>query len=121
VNYSKCGAVCDTPAQQTQWIGWVGAIIAILFFGSNYIPVKTFDTGDGLFFQWILCFGIWLTGLVVNMFLGQPPFFLPVLLGGVLWTTGNLMVVPIVKMIGLTMGLTLWGITNMLAGWVTGV
>lgn len=50
MNYSKCGAVCDTPAQQTQWIGWVGAIIAILFFGSNYIPVKTFDTGDGMLF-----------------------------------------------------------------------
>lgn len=50
VNYSKCGAVCGTPAQQTQWIGWVGAIIAILFFGSNYIPVKTFDTGDGTLF-----------------------------------------------------------------------
>jgi len=31
------------------------------------------------------------------------------------------MVVPIVKMIGLTMGLTVWGVTNMLSGWVTGM
>ena len=47
MNSSRCGAVCDTPEQATQWIGWLGAIIAILFFGSNFVPVKTFDTGDG--------------------------------------------------------------------------
>ena len=33
---------------------------------------------------------------------------------------GNIMVVPIIKMIGMTMGLTLWGVTNLLAGWMTG-
>ena len=47
---SRCGAACDTPEQATQWIGWLGAIIAILFFGSNFVPVKTFDTGDGGYF-----------------------------------------------------------------------
>ncbi len=31
------------------------------------------------------------------------------------------MVVPIIKMIGITMGLTVWGVTNMLSGWFTGV
>ena len=34
---------------------------------------------------------------------------------------GNLMAVSIIKMIGLTMGLTVWGVTNMLSGWVTGM
>lgn len=33
---------------------------------------------------------------------------------------GNLAVVPIIKMIGMTMGLTVWGVTNMLTGWVIG-
>ena len=28
--------------------------------------------------------------------------------------------VPVVKMIGLTMGLTVWGVTNMLNGWFQG-
>ncbi len=37
------------------------------------------------------------------------------------FSTGNLLVVPIIKLIGLTMGLTVWGVTNMLAGWFTGV
>ena len=30
------------------------------------------------------------------------------------------MVVPIIQMIGMTMGLTVWGVTNMLGGWVAG-
>ena len=30
------------------------------------------------------------------------------------------MAVSIIKMIGLTMGLTVWGVTNMLSGWLTG-
>ena len=30
------------------WVGWVGVVIAVVFFGSNFIPVKKFDTGDGM-------------------------------------------------------------------------
>ncbi len=37
------------------------------------------------------------------------------------WHAGNLTVVPIIKMIGLTMGLTVWGVANMLSGWFSGV
>jgi glucose uptake protein GlcU len=114
---SSCG---DGGKESDVWVGWVGVVIAVVFFGSNFIPVKKFDTGDGLFFQWMLCIGIWLVGLVVNMILLMPPFFIPSLLGGFLWTTGNLMAVSIIKMIGLTMGLTVWGVTNMLSGWFTG-
>ena len=48
-----------------------------------------FSAPLGLFFQWMLCIGIWLVGLAVNMFRYQPPFFYPTLLGGALWTTGT--------------------------------
>lgn len=42
-----------------------------------------------MFFQWVLCVGIWLVGVVVNMVQKQPPIFLPALIGGVSWTTGK--------------------------------
>ena len=100
---------CDESSNSMEWVGWIGVAIAVVFFGSNFIPVKKFDTGDGnassqtlsllislppsfspgMFFQWVLCIGIWLVGLVVNIARFQPPFFLPTLLGGFLWTTGN--------------------------------
>ena len=92
-----------------------------VFFTSVILCLVRFSFSvSGLFFQWMLCIGIWLVGLVVNMILLMPPFFIPSLLGGFLWTTGNLMAVSIIKMIGLTMGLTVWGVTNMLSGWFTG-
>ena len=97
----------DNDSDHSEWVGWVGVVIAVVFFGSNFIPVKKFDTGDGktvdlitsslhhcvcvclgMFFQWMLCIGIWLVGLVVNIARLQPPFFIPSLLGGFLWTTG---------------------------------
>ena len=42
----------------------------------------------GMFFQWIVCIGIWLVGLVVNMARNQPPLFLPSIVGGIFWCTG---------------------------------
>ena len=61
----------------------------MLGFGSNFIPVKKYNTGDGMFFQWVLCIGIWLVGLIVNLIRYQPPFYMPLFLGGVLWTSGK--------------------------------
>lgn len=36
-------------------------------------------------------------------------------------TSGNLLAVPIIKLIGMTMALTVWGIFNMLSGWLQGM
>ena len=48
--------------------------------------------------------------------------FLPqAVAGGVLWATGNTMAVPIISSIGLGMGMLIWGTTNMLMGWATGM
>lgn len=39
------------------------------------------------------------------------------MLGGALWCLGNVTVVPIVNSIGLSLGILLWGLSNMLVGW----
>ena len=39
-------------------IGWIGIVIAVLFFGSNFIPIKKYETGDGMFFQFVVCTGM---------------------------------------------------------------
>eukprot|EP01100_Stratorugosa_tubuloviscum_P014902 TRINITY_DN824_c0_g1_i2.p1 TRINITY_DN824_c0_g1~~TRINITY_DN824_c0_g1_i2.p1 ORF type:complete len:364 (+),score=164.25 TRINITY_DN824_c0_g1_i2:43-1092(+) len=98
-------------------IGFVAAGIAVVFFGSNFLPVKKFETGDGLFFQWIMCAGVWITGFILNLARGSPPFQPLAVVGGVLWATGNVMSVPIIRLIGFSLGLLLWGGVNMIAGW----
>ena len=69
-------------------VGFAAVVIAVVLYGSNFIPVKRFDTGDGMFFQWMLCIGIWLCGLVINFARQQPPFFYPAVFGAICWTTG---------------------------------
>jgi len=103
-----------------QVVGFVCAGVAVLAFGSNFVPVKKFETGDGVFFQWILCCAIWFAGMVVNIIQGFPKFEPFAMLGGFLWCTGNIMAVPIIKMIGLSLGMLIWGLTNLLMGWGSG-
>ncbi|KAL3880825.1 hypothetical protein ACJMK2_033032 [Sinanodonta woodiana] len=111
---SPCGD--STPV----YLGYIAAGVAVLFYGSNFAPVKKFETGDGMFFQWILCSAIWISGLVVHLIRGSPQFYPIIMVGGVIWETGNVCVVPIIKTIGLSIGLSIWAATNLLSGWATG-
>lgn len=96
------------------WIGYVAVVIAVVFFGSNLVPVGKYPIGDGLSFQFFMCCGVWIVGLIIDLFVKSPPFFPLVLIGGVLWTTGNIMSVFVVRINGLGMSMLLWSTTNML-------
>ena len=86
INKSINGDGCK--GSHNQVVGYIAVIVAVVFYGSNFIPVKRYDTGDGMFFQWMMCIGVWFVGLVINFARQQPPFFSPVIIGAVCWTTG---------------------------------
>ncbi|XP_076117430.1 transmembrane protein 144-like isoform X2 [Mytilus galloprovincialis] len=108
------------PEEIPELWGFITAGIAILFFGSNFVPVKKYETGDGMFFQWIVCSAVMVVGIIVQLIRKQPPFFPIAMIGGVVWELGNVCVVPIVKTIGLGLGICIWGMVNLLSGWSTG-
>ncbi|KAL8576337.1 hypothetical protein ACOMHN_048904 [Nucella lapillus] len=101
------------------YVGFIATAVAVLFYGSNFVPIKKYETGDGVFFQWILCIGILLTGLVVQT-VRQSTFYPIVMLGGVIWSTANMCVVPIFKTLGMGLGMCIWGMFNLLGGWASG-
>jgi len=68
--------------QLPKWAGFIGCIVASVFFGSNLLPVKQFSVGDGFFFQFIYCIGIWLVGFILNLILDNQRFYPLVLIGG---------------------------------------
>eukprot|EP01087_Luapelamoeba_hula_P003874 TRINITY_DN1375_c0_g1_i2.p1 TRINITY_DN1375_c0_g1~~TRINITY_DN1375_c0_g1_i2.p1 ORF type:complete len:143 (+),score=3.38 TRINITY_DN1375_c0_g1_i2:223-651(+) len=72
-----------------------------------------------MFFQWILCVAIFWAGWIVQLVRHEPPFEPIAMIGGVLWAHGNLMVVPIVKTLGLSLGLLIWGMVSLILGWAT--
>lgn len=40
------------PASRSTLLGYACALVSVLTFGTNFLPAKSFDTGDGVFFQW---------------------------------------------------------------------
>ena len=87
-----------------------------------------------MFFQWTMATGIFVMGIFFYMYqcstyvndavagrtVHQCPSVQPfAMLGGVLWATGNVLTVPIVKTVGLSLGLLTWGMTNMVIGWAS--
>ncbi|KAM9992979.1 hypothetical protein ACTFIY_010432 [Dictyostelium cf. discoideum] len=103
-----------------QVIGYIGAAVASLFFGSNYVPVKNYPTGNGLAFTWVMSVGT-LVVAYCAMFISKDYIFDPWgLLGGTLWSIGNFCVIPIVKTIGIGLGLLLWCCSSIITGYFTG-
>ncbi|XP_059844668.1 transmembrane protein 144-like [Hypanus sabinus] len=99
--------------------GFVATAVAVICFGSNFVPVKKIDTGDGLFFQWIFCTAVWVLSLVIHLIQQCPRFWPLTMLGGFLWATGNVSVIPILKTIGLGMGALIWATFSLLMGWAS--
>uniref|UniRef100_A0A3B4T6U2 Transmembrane protein 144b n=1 Tax=Seriola dumerili TaxID=41447 RepID=A0A3B4T6U2_SERDU len=99
--------------------GIAANVVAVLLYGSNFVPVKRIETGDGMFFQWVNCAAIWVVSMVGDLMLQSPKFHPIAMLGGVIWATGNLTVVPVIKAIGLGLGILIWGSSSLLMGWAT--
>ncbi|UJR34851.1 hypothetical protein I4U23_027632 [Adineta vaga] len=102
------------------WVGYLSVIISVLFFGSNFVPAAKFPIGDGVSFQFFLCCGIWFTGVIINLILDNPPFYPLVIIGGVLWTTGNVLSMFVIPINGLGLSMLLWGTSNLFIGWASG-
>lgn len=112
-------------AHQDPMLGFRAALLAVLFFGSNYVPAKHVKVGDGVFFQFIMCVAIWVTSLPVLFYMAQDfpatsTEFGIAMMGGFLWCTGNMLCSFIIQLIGIGMGLLVWGSLNMLMGWASG-
>jgi len=101
-------------------LGYIGAIVASIFFGSNYVPTKNYPQGDGFSFVWIFASGVMTVGIISIFIAGKTIFVYTGLLGGSLWAMGNLCVIPIVKFIGLGLGLLIWGSSSLIVGFFSG-
>lgn len=107
-------------------IGYAGALLAIIFFGTNYVPAKQYPTYDGMIFQWfmssgILCVGLsW--GLLSNDWQSYQQKGLYVfpqgLIGGALWAVANMLIPSVVNTIGLGIGFMVWNGSNIFASYV---
>jgi len=111
-------------------LGIVCCLVAGVGFGSNYLPVKKINVGDGVWFSVCMSIGILFVGILVNMTLSKanegitphrgPAFEWKAAMGGALWMLGNFLCPFIIRWIGLGLGLAVWDCANLLTGWATG-
>uniref|UniRef100_A0A3Q3A8Q7 Transmembrane protein 144b n=2 Tax=Kryptolebias marmoratus TaxID=37003 RepID=A0A3Q3A8Q7_KRYMA len=99
--------------------GLAANMIAVVLYGSTFVPVKRIETGDGMFYHWVSCASIWVVSMVGDLLLRSPKFHPLAMLGGVIWATGSITVVTIVKAIGLGLGILIWGSASLLMGWAS--
>ncbi|KAE9006501.1 hypothetical protein PF011_g11555 [Phytophthora fragariae] len=105
--------------------GYAAAIVAVFFFGTCYVPAKTYATYDGIIFQWFMCSGILMVGIAWGLlsnnwsqFSQSGMFTFPEgLLGGALFAIANLLIPTVVNTLGLGVGFMLWNATNITLGY----
>ncbi|CUG89784.1 GPI-anchored surface protein, putative [Bodo saltans] len=101
-------------------IGYVGVAIAVLLFGTNYIPARRLRSGNGVFFQFAMAMGILVVGVVIQLVRGSSTIYPAAMLGGMFWAIGNCASVRAINAIGMGLAVTTWGCSNMLVGWAGG-
>ncbi|KAL6738135.1 hypothetical protein Aduo_011715 [Ancylostoma duodenale] len=103
--------------QQDVLVGATAAVVSAITYGSTYVPVRWFEAGDGLFFQWMMCIGQTLVGTMVLAISGWPPLFPLAMLSGVFFAVGNALTVYIMDGIGMAVGSLLWNTITCVVGW----
>ncbi|KAI1715261.1 transmembrane family transporters domain-containing protein [Ditylenchus destructor] len=93
-------------------LGLFQCVTSVILFGSMFVPVKRHNPGDGVFCQWLVGVAVLLNGFFVYSTQGFPKFYPLAVVGGMLYGTGNSMVVWIIGELGLGLTILLISITN---------
>eukprot|EP01052_Picozoa_sp_SAG31_P008433 SAG31_NODE_426_length_15814_cov_25.737066_5_plen_93_part_00 len=82
------------------------------------IKNEAYNPGDGIFFQFNMVVGVFMTGMIYHYAIrGAPPLQPFAMLGGAGWAIGNAACPFIIDTIGMGLGLSIWGTANLLTGW----
>ncbi|KAG7266666.1 hypothetical protein CRUP_028383 [Coryphaenoides rupestris] len=92
---------------------------SVVCFGTNNVPLRSLDVGDGIFFQLVFCGTMALEGLLVYLIRGCPEIWTLSLVSGLMYSMGNFLTVPILKTIGLGLGSLIWSVFSLLFAWAT--
>ncbi|CAE7615106.1 tmem144A [Symbiodinium natans] len=107
-----------------RWQGLLCALCAAVAFGVQYAPVKKYEIYDGITFQWFMCAGILMVGFVSSVIFGdfgmKDNECLLIIGGGALWALSNYLVLPLVKLLGIGLGFSLYHFVNLMVGYIVG-
>lgn len=108
-----------------RFLGLLCALGAAVAFGLQYVPVKKYEIFDGVTFQWFMCGGILMIGFLCSIVFGNfgmtnQEDALLIIEGGALWALSNYLVLPLVKLLGIGLGFSLYHFVNLMVGYNIG-
>ncbi|MCK4733358.1 MAG: hypothetical protein KAT65_12965 [Methanophagales archaeon] len=89
-------------------IGFLGALVAIILWGTYFVPMKKVKDFDPFYYQLLMCNSIFLSSLVLAIFLNVAAISIFGFISGILWTIGNVLSVFAVKYSGLAKSASIW-------------
>ncbi|XGW29455.1 hypothetical protein V3C99_008905 [Haemonchus contortus] len=104
-------------SEQNTAFGLISATLATALYGSCYVPVRWFEAGDGMYFQWLMCIGQLLAGVGFLALTDWPPIYPLAMLGGMFFAVGNALTIRIMDGIGMAVGSLLWNTVTCVIGW----
>uniref|UniRef100_A0A9J2PDH0 Transmembrane protein 144 n=1 Tax=Ascaris lumbricoides TaxID=6252 RepID=A0A9J2PDH0_ASCLU len=125
---SRCSLTTSLPHQKLDLVmeqegnyalGLVATFLSVLLFGTVFIPVRHYATGDGMFVQFMMGIGIIVVGFVIFITEGFPKIYPLAMLGGVVWTIGNSFAIALFNEIGMALSILIWNSTSCVVGWAT--
>ncbi len=89
-------------------LGLISVLVAIIGWGSYFVPMKRIQKYDPYFFQFVMCIAIFVSSVLVSFFSKNIVYSYFGILSGILWATGNLLSIFAVQNSGLSKAAPLW-------------
>lgn len=89
-------------------VGYIAALISMVGWGSYFVPMKRIKNYDPVYFQAVMCMGIFISSIILSIFIHE--FLLSILgiLSGILWSIGNSLSVVSIKHSKLSIAAPIW-------------
>ncbi|CAD6190987.1 unnamed protein product [Caenorhabditis auriculariae] len=101
------------------FLGICICLCAAFCLGSVFVPLKKFPPSDGFTTQLFMAIGAFAVACVTSVLINFPPVYPVALLGGVVWSSGNALAVPILSRLGMALGILIWNSVACVVGWAT--
>lgn len=69
-----------------KYVGYILILVTVVFWGLRSVPIKHYETGDGVFFQFFICLGVWTISYFVNCIRSFPKFYALPMVSGLSWS-----------------------------------
>ncbi len=90
------------------FVGYIAAIACMLGWGSYFVPMKRVKNYDPIYYQTVMCVGIFLLSIVLTFFTRQFTFSYWAILSGILWASGNVLSILAIKRSHLAIAAPVW-------------